>query len=232
MYIHFRAGKLRIVMIIHRIKEIWKEKTNKEHSEFTAVYREAEIEKFGKLKKNLILSGMFEDYCMVYYLFFLVSLPVTGLLVGVNKLNSWWSRSRNGNYKAPTVDYRLTKPHIKGSGMCQWGSFFFLLTLHIRFCTLHAWRSRLLLLRILRRWFQIISIMPSQGHRQCSSTNNRRPEEICLVVLAKYREIPKISARAYIIYIIQRPFFGGAYIRRGLIIYGGKFEGNLRQGCQ
>ena len=28
-----------------------KEKTNKEHSEFTAVYREAEIEKFGKLKK-------------------------------------------------------------------------------------------------------------------------------------------------------------------------------------
>ena len=51
MYIHFRAGKLRIVIIIHRIKEIWKEKTNKEDSEFTAVYREAQIEKFGKLKK-------------------------------------------------------------------------------------------------------------------------------------------------------------------------------------
>ena len=78
MYIHFRAGKLRIVIIIHRIKEIWKEKTNKEDSEFTAVYREAEIEKFGKLKKNLILSGMFEGYCMVYYFFFQVSLPGTG----------------------------------------------------------------------------------------------------------------------------------------------------------
>lgn len=59
---------------------------------------------------------MFEDYCMVYYMFFLVSLPGMGFLVGVNKLNSWWSRSRNGNYKAPTVDYRLTKPHLKGSG--------------------------------------------------------------------------------------------------------------------
>ena len=126
MYIHFRAGKLRIVIIIHRIKEIWKEKTNKEHSEFTAVYREAEI-----LLRNLGNWKKFDSIWNVWgllhvlLLFFLVSLPGTGFLIGVNRLNSWWSRSRNGNYKAPTVDYRLTKPHIEGSGMCQWGSFFF-----------------------------------------------------------------------------------------------------------
>lgn len=125
MYIHFRAGKLRIVIIIHRIKEIWKEKTNKEDSEFTAVYREAEIEKFGKLKKIWFYLECLRVIAWFITFFFQVSLPGTGFLIGVNRLNSWWSRSRNGNYKAPTVDYRLAKPHIEGSGMCQWGSFFF-----------------------------------------------------------------------------------------------------------
>lgn len=40
-----------------------------------------------------------------------------------------------------------------------------------------AWHSRLLFLRILRRWFQVTSNIPSQGHRHSNSTNNRRPEE-------------------------------------------------------
>ena len=36
---------------------------------------------------------------------------------------------------------------------------------------------QIIVLRILRRWFQVTSNIPSQGHRHCNSTNNRRPEE-------------------------------------------------------